>query len=152
MRTAWLILLLGWLPWTGAVGQPESAPSSPLSFHTVDVFIDSGNRHLAVYQVEVVVNQGARIVGIEGGEVAAFSEPPHYDPRAIQGNRVILGAFSTLPTNHLPKGLTRVATLHVQTQGEEPPQLEIREATAADQDGKKIKVKANTTIRTRKRL
>jgi len=152
MRAAWLILLLGFLPWTAAVAQDKAAPSSPVSFHTVDLLIDSGDQHLAAYQMEAVVDAGARIVGIEGGESAAFSEPPYYDPAAIQSDRVILGAFSTLPSDQLPVGQTRVATLHVQTQGNEPPKVEIVETTAADHDGSKIQVKSKAVTRKRKPL
>ena len=51
---------------------------------------------LAAYQIEFsVTNILTKIVGIEGGQHPAFREPPFYDPKAMQQERVIIAAFST---------------------------------------------------------
>lgn len=106
-------------------------------FCAVDIFIDSGSTPLAAYQVRFAVTNGsARIVGIEGGEHAAFRQPPFYDPKAIQNEVAILASFNT--SGQLPNGKTRVATVHLRTTGTKPLQFELKLQTAADAQGNKI--------------
>src|SRR5258708_11805614 len=65
-------------------------------FCAVDIFVDSGSTPLAAYQLSFAVTNGlAKIVGIEGGEHAAFRQPPFYDPKAIQNEIAILASFNT---------------------------------------------------------
>ena len=74
-----------------------------LRFRTVDIYVDSKQQSVAAYQLEWTTPGGdAKIVGIEGGENPAFKEPPYYDPKAIQHERVILAAFSTANVEALP--------------------------------------------------
>jgi hypothetical protein len=94
----------------------------------VDIFVDSGEVPLAAYQVEVkagieVMVAGRstfetpgtlRLVGVEGGDAAAFVNPPYYDPKALAVERVVFAAYSMKPDEGLPKGATRVARLHMQ--------------------------------------
>jgi len=106
-------------------------------FEAVDVYIDSRGQRLAAYQVELMAESGVvKIVGIEGGEHAAFSEPPYYDPAALMNHRVILAAFST--GKDLPSGRTRMATIHVQVSGGGRPRYEVRLQTAGDPEGKSL--------------
>jgi hypothetical protein len=128
--------------------QIATAETNTLRFLAVDVIVDSQDQPLAAYQIDLKAPPGTRIVGIEGGAPAAFSEPPHYDPKAIQGEQVILGAFSTLPERQLPKGRTRVATIHLQSEKAAVPEFVIQSATAANAKGSKIKVQ--TTVEERK--
>jgi hypothetical protein len=108
-------------------------------FCAVDIFIDSGSTPLAAYQLEFTVTNGvAKIVGIEGGEHPAFRQPPFYDPKAIQRERAILASFSTAPAEELPKGNTRVATVHLQTTRRSPPGFTVRLQTVASPGGNKI--------------
>jgi hypothetical protein len=109
----------------------------------VDIFVDSTNKPLASYQLEFTASAGAKIVGIEGGDHAAFKEAPFYDPKAMQHERVIIGAFSTAKADKLPTGKTRVATIHLQTTGEVTPRYEVQVKAAATVGGKKISVHAN---------
>jgi hypothetical protein len=112
-------------------------------FRAVDIYVDSANTPLAAYQLEFTVTNGvAKIVGIEGGAHPAFREPPFYDPKAIQEERVIIAAFSTEKPENLPNGKTRVATIHLQTIGTEPPVFQLKLETAADSSGNKIPVTA----------
>ena len=83
------------------------------------------------------------LVGIEGGEHVAFKEAPFYDPKAMQHERVIIGAFSTAKADKLPTGKTRVATIHLQATGDQQPRYEVQVKTAATVGGKKISVHAN---------
>jgi hypothetical protein len=100
----------------GQAGKPKAAPA----FQVLDLYIDSGTAALGAYQVELKADAaGAKVVGIEGGEHAAFIQPPFYDPAALHEDqlreRVVLAAFST--DAELPSGRTRVARVHVQIAG-----------------------------------
>src|SRR5262249_46913583 len=103
-------------------------------FRTVAVYIDSDDTPLAAYQVEIVAN-GAEIVGVEGGEAAAFRDAPYYDPGALQGGRIVIAAFNT--GGDLPHGKTRVATLHMR-ETSAAPEYEIKFVTAASNGGTPI--------------
>ena len=121
----------------------KDSPTNTLRFRAVDVFVDSTSKPLAAYQLEFTASAGAKIVGIEGGEHAAFKEAPFYDAKAMQHERVIIGAFSTSKADKLPAGKTRVATIHLQTAGEQAPRYEVQVEAAATVGGKKISVHAN---------
>jgi hypothetical protein len=107
-------------------------------FLAYDVRIDSHGHALAAYQVEITAPVGAGMVGIEGGETAAFSAAPYYDPQALTHNRVILAAFSLAPAGKLPAGNSRVARIHVHMTGSGPLMLTGKVVVAADPDGKAI--------------
>lgn len=111
-------------------------------FVALDVFVDVGGAELGAYQVELkALAEQARVVGIEGGEHAAFSSPPFYDPAALHEaqlrERIVLAAFSTAP--ELPGGRTRVARIHVRIAGE--ARYEAAVVTAGARDGSKIEAK-----------
>jgi hypothetical protein len=50
----------------------QTNPVVATRFRAVDIFVDSTNKPLAAYQLEFTASAGAKIVGIEGGEHAAF--------------------------------------------------------------------------------
>jgi hypothetical protein len=91
-----------------------------------------------VYQFELLA-EGAKveIVGVEGGEHAAFAEPPYYDPAALTHDRIIIGAFSTNVADNLPKEKTRIARLHLRVEGGQPA-FRTRIDVAATPDGAPI--------------
>ncbi len=106
---------------TVARGQDAGEPGTQTAprFAWVDISIDSGSVPLAAYQLELSSDAGKfEIVGIEGGEHAAFHEPPYYDPAALKAGRVILAAFST--DDALPTGRARVARVHVMLEDTAP--------------------------------
>jgi hypothetical protein len=104
-------------------------------FGHVDVFLDSAGQSLAAYQCEIIATAGdVTLVGIEGGEHAAFKVPPYYDPKALGQKRIILGAFNT--GTDLPSGRTRVARLMVQITGDARPAFDAKVQVAASPDGK----------------
>ncbi len=121
-----------------AQSRPETELNSErVTFAPVHIYLDSGSIPLAAYQFEFKAVAGqVEIVGVEGGEHLAFSEPPHYDPAALAGGRIIIAAFNT--TDTLPTGKTRIATLHLQITGDTIPEYEIKQLTAADTDGRRI--------------
>lgn len=138
---SFIILLLAVLICT-VLAQP-GATNQPVRFRAVDIFIDSRETPLAAYQIEFSIKSGnARVVGIEGGEHPAFKEAPFYDPKAIQQERVIIAAFNTASADKLPKGKTRVATVHLQLSGEGASEYIVELETAATVEGRKISAEA----------
>jgi hypothetical protein len=121
--------------------QPEAAQAQR-RFVTLDVFVDAGAAKLGAYQVELKAGAAAaKLVGVEGGEHAAFSQPPYYDPAALHEDqlkeRIVLAAFST--DAELPTGRTRVARLHVQVTGDGA--YEAKLLTAGAREGERIEAK-----------
>jgi len=115
---------------------PTSQPG--VRFAPLHIYLDSGARPLAAFQFELKATAGqVKIVGVEGGQHEAFSKtPPYYDPAALANDRIIIAAFST--QRDLPRGKTRIATLHLQILGDAQPQYELKLVVAADPDGKEI--------------
>jgi hypothetical protein len=95
----------------------QAVAAEPIRFVAIDIFIDPKGEPLAAYQMDIKLADGAKIVGIEGGEHPEFRKAPFYDPKAIQSQRIIVAALSTSPSDKLPTGKTRLLTLHVQCQG-----------------------------------
>jgi len=107
-------------------------------FQPIDIVVDVGAGALAAYQIELVVTSGdASIVGVEGGEPAAFKAAPYYDPKALAGGRIIIAAYSI--DDQLPSGRVRVATLHMREVGAAPG-YEVKLLAAADSDGQPLSV------------
>ena len=142
MKPLLVILLFGLAAQSFA--QPPAAQEGQRGFRAIDIYLDPQGAPLAAYQLEFAgTNGGAKIVGIEGGETAAFHEPPFYDPKAMQQDRVIIAAFSTNPSTELPSGKTRVATIHLQTSGTAAPGFVLKLETAADANGQKLQATAS---------
>jgi hypothetical protein len=132
--TAILVLAAAALEPAAREPEPRGAAGP---FTPVALYVDAGTAPLAAWQLEFTARKGAvRIVGIEGGEHAAFREPPYYDPRAMRGERVIIGAFQT--GGNLPKGRTRVATVHVELLDEGDPGFAATLQAAATLEGEEI--------------
>lgn len=143
-----IAVLVGGVACALAATQPtgsSAAPNQPAApadatgprFGYVDVFIDSGAVPMAVYQVELRATAGdIRIVGVEGGDPVAFTDPPRYDPAALlDGERIVLGAWST--EADLPVGNTRIARVHLRLDGP-PPTLALSLAVAGDAEATAI--------------
>jgi hypothetical protein len=112
--------------------QPTTAPR----FAYLDVFIDPRGSALAAYQFELNVDQSAAtIVGVEGGEHAAFNAAPYYDPAALTHGRIIIAAFNT--GSELPSARTRVARLHMRVTSS-APEYRLSLEAAAGASGKKL--------------
>jgi len=104
--------------------QPATARDvAAYRFQAFDLYVEASSVDgqtepgLAAWQVEYAGTSDAGdvlLVGIEGGEGgndAAYANPPHYDPEAMAGGRVILAAYTLNPD--APAGKTRVARLHL---------------------------------------
>lgn len=149
-----LIFAMVLVPCAGlAPARQDAAQPARLStrFVSVDIFVDSGDRPLAAYQVEFkgTVAQGAvKLVGIEGNADPgrAFSAPPGYDPAALAHDRVIIADFSTLPADRLPRGNSRVARLHLMIESPAPdaaPAYTVNLIAAGAPDGVHIQASAS---------
>jgi hypothetical protein len=137
-----LILLPFALTLAHARPAQPAAPAQGTRFIPVDIYIDSHDQPLAVYEFELVVKTGdAKIVGIEGGAPAVFKDPPYYDPKALNNNHIIIAAFSTAPAAELPKGRTRVARLMMQITGAKP-EFTIALRAAGDANGTRMNATA----------
>ncbi|MBI1195925.1 MAG: hypothetical protein GC138_08770 [Gammaproteobacteria bacterium] len=115
------------------------------AFAVYEVYVDSGSKALAAYQVRIWDEEGvAKILSVEGGEPPAFQAPPFFDPKAIQKNVIKLAAFRVDASEQLPRGKVRVASLHVEIpeSGARPRWRVVIEA-AATADGRKIAVRAS---------
>jgi len=121
---------------------PDNVGDYAIRFEAIDVIVDSGEAPLAAWQFELQCRSpGVEIVGIEGGEHAAFAEPAYYDPQAMNNDRVILAAFST--ADELPSGRSRIARLHLQLEGPGPTDFEVRVNVMATVDGEPIPATAS---------
>lgn len=118
----------------------DPAAEPAVRFAPLHIYLDSGDRSLAAFQFELKAATGQiEIVGVEAGEHKAFSEAPYYDPAALAQDRIIIAAFNT--GQGLPKGRTRIATIHLQITGEVEPQYELNLTVAGDADGNEMPAK-----------
>ncbi|MGH7178303.1 MAG: hypothetical protein ACREJC_13060 [Tepidisphaeraceae bacterium] len=116
------------------IRNPKSETSTP-RFEYLDVFIDPHGKPLAAYQFELTVDPGSgTIVGVEGGDHAAYKPAPYYDPAALSQNRIIVAAFNT--GADLPSERTRVARLHMRFTSDTTPSVKLQ--SSADSNGNPI--------------
>ncbi len=147
----WLATILFFGLAAGFGAQQPATEEGRSRFRVVDIYLDAKGTPLAAYQLEfTVTNVVAKIVGIEGGDNPAFRNPPFYDPKAMQHERVILAAFSTAAAKELPSGKTRVATIHLQTFGDTEPEFELKLEAAANSAGERVPATANCEQQTSK--
>lgn len=150
-----LLLALGLLG--GLARQPEQEAPTPVGaggvrFAAVHVIVDVGEASLGAYQVDLRAVEGdVKVVGVEGATAdehgalaAAFTRAPYYDPKAMMGDRVVIGAFTL--DEALPSGRVRVATVHVRIAGNAPPRFEAHVMAAADGQGKRIEATVTTEL------
>jgi hypothetical protein len=120
--------------------------ASDVRFEAVEIYVDSGTAPLAAWQVELAEANGRMtVVGVENGADAAFGEAPHYDRGAVEAgeaDRVIVAAYSLSPEGALPRGRTRVTTVHVQIAGAGEPHYNLRLIAAGDANGHPIAARA----------
>jgi hypothetical protein len=121
----------------GASAQTSPSTADDVKFTAMEVYVDPHGTALAAYQVQINATAGdIALVGIEGGEHPAFSQPPYYDKRAILDRQVILAAYSTAA--NLPSGKTRVATLMVRISGKQQPKWSAMLMVAGSAEGRSI--------------
>lgn len=137
MRKLTLVFVVALLIVTAVCAQDDAIQT--VRFDAIDVFVLTGNKPIAAYQLDLSAVKGnVTIVGLEGGDADVFAAPPFYDPLAIQNDRVIIAYFSTAKVNALPSGKVRIATIHVQITGNVEPEYDAKLTAAATVDGKPI--------------
>jgi len=143
-----LMVVLGAMALGWTVPSEDARPVPVGSdFFAIDVVIDSGNVGLGAYQVEITPQRGtsAQLVGIEGGEVGAFADPPAYDPAALHQtggfDRVILAAFTT--DRLVPVGQVRVARVHFHVDAGEDPRFSVKLVAAGGANATSIPATAH---------
>jgi len=118
------------------------------SFRVIDIFLDPKGKSLGAYQLHwKITTPNARIVGIEGGDHPAFRNPPQYDPRVIQGERVVVAAFNAAAEKSLPKTKIRIGSIHIEATPAATCRFEIENLEAADAQGSRISVNAQSVER-----
>jgi hypothetical protein len=154
MKTLGLLCLtlIGAGSWLVRNVSAQEPVATTTRFVVLDIWVDSTTEALAAYQFELAAAGNAlgqiRIVGIEGGEPAAFRLPPYYDSAAMQGDRVILAAFSLRPPDQLPRGRVRIASVHCQVTAANEAKLLAKPTTAATADGRSIPLRIEIQERT----
>lgn len=110
-------------------------------FATLDIYIES-NEPLAAWQFELREASGRmRVVGVENGETAAFGEAPYYDLSAVSlgtADRIVVADYSTRQEVELPTGRNRLATIHMQIEGNADPVYVLNLMVAGGADGEPI--------------
>ena len=112
-----------------------------IGFRAVEVYLRT-DEPLAAWQFELREAGGRmRVVGVENGDSAAFGDAPYYDLAAVaagSAERVIVADYSLNPPAGLPRGRTRVATVHVQIEGSGDPDYVPSLMAAGGADGEPI--------------
>jgi len=127
------------LPEAPVARYTSSAAGGDVRFQSLEIALEV-EEPIAAYQVELVVTRGeATIVGVEGGDSPGFEDAPYYDPAALAGGRIVVGALST--EHVLPRGRQRVAAVHMREAGPGPVEYELRLMAAADASGERTEAR-----------
>ena len=82
-----------------------------------------------------------KVVGVENGESAAWSDAPYFDREAVNlglADRIIVADYSLAPAGELPDDRTRIATIHIQLSGQAEAEFDLRLIAATNTDGTKL--------------
>jgi len=115
----------------------SAACAQDTRFAAVDIYLDS-NEPVAAWQFELDDSHGTmKVVGVEQGESPAFTRVPYYDREAVrlgEADRIIVADYSLADTGELPRGRTRIATIHLMLSGD-TADLRVDLVTATTHDG-----------------
>jgi hypothetical protein len=127
-----------------AVAEPQS-----VRFAAIGVYVESPEP-LAAWQFELTESTGSMtVVGIENGDSPAFAGAPRYDLGAVdadRADRIVVADYSLAAREELPRGRTRVATVHVRLMGTQAPDFELELVTAGNADGRAIAALADLEL------
>jgi hypothetical protein len=130
----------------GTVLGEETPAQTGVRFKTANLVINTNNKPLAAYQVELLYDkERVTIVGLEGGAIDGFDEPPFYDRIGLEGGRIILAAF-ILDDRKAPQGKICVSRIHLRVADAQPIVLSARVITAAKPGGDSINISAEVII------
>lgn len=109
-------------------------------FVAVDIILDS-REPVAAWQFELHSRiEGMLVVGIENGDSAAFNAAPFYDRDAVaagNADHVIVADYSLAAANELPRGNTRIATVHLILENGDA-EFDLKLITANMSDGRRV--------------
>jgi hypothetical protein len=126
----------------GSIASPQVSVDSTFSDRTsrfawVDAWIDPHGQPLGAYQFELKTSGAdVALVGVEGGDHSAFTQPPYYDPKANLQRRIVIAAYNT--STDLPHQRTRVARIMVRITGAANPKYSAALDVAASSEAKPI--------------
>jgi hypothetical protein len=142
-----ILLLLPMMPVFHGTEAADADSPEAVRFFPVEVWGDAGTNRLAAYQVSLeCVSEEVMIIGIEGGSHPAFEDPPSYDPRAIQGNRLIAAKFSLKQESELPTGMIRLFTVHLQAPRDAEPEFMLNVMAAGGPGGGRIPLQCSLAL------
>lgn len=105
------------------------------TFSTVEVILDTEGAALGAYQIDLELgNDDVLLVGVEAGR--DFDATPTYDPRALQGRRIVLAGLDVVGPQSF--GHVHVATLHVEHPTTVVPRVRVARVIAADAEGRRV--------------
>jgi hypothetical protein len=124
-------------------GPSQSFAEDDLRFAAIDIILTS-SQPAAAWQFELKDRHGLmQVVGVEGGESAAFEGAPYYDREAVRlgtADRIVVADYSLADVRELPVGRVRIATIHLTLSGDASTDsdFELNLITATTRDGKVI--------------
>ena len=134
MKRLRAILVIALAALAAGAAEREGAGQAP-RFVPVDIVLDSPEP-VAAWQFELSDRNGTiKIVGIESGDSAAFERAPYYDRDATQAGaveRIVVADYTLADVADLPRGRTRIATVHTLVDGEASFTVTLVAAATAD--------------------
>lgn len=119
----------------------QTAPPDSVRFSAVEVYLNT-EEPVAAWQFELTEADALmQVVGVENGESAAFAGTPYYDRQAVENgaaDRIVIADFSLADEKRLPRGRTRIATVHLAARADRDLQLETVLVVATGYDGQPI--------------
>ena len=110
-------------------------------FEALDIYLDS-EAPVAAWQFELAERSGRmKVVGVENGESATWSDAPYFDREAVslgEADRIIVADYSLAAAGQLPVAKTRIATIHIQISGDAEAEFDLRLVTAVSADGNRV--------------
>jgi hypothetical protein len=92
-----------------------------------------------------------KVVGVEQGESPAFERVPYYDREAVRrgaADRIIVADYSLADADKLPRGKSRIATIHLMLSGESDADFNLQLVTATTYDGEAMDARISLAVRT----
>ena len=121
-----------------------------LRFEAVDVYLDT-TESVAAWQFELSDKYGKmKVVGVESGESTAYRHAPYYDREAVrlgEADRIVVADYSLADVDILPRGRTRIATIHLMLDGDDEKDIESTLITATTHDGRVIDASISLVFR-----
>ncbi len=127
------------------------ADDESIHFASVDIYLDSA-APFAAWQFELSDQHGVmKVVGVEQGDSDAFQRVPYYDREAVRlgdADRIIVADYSLADIDDLPRGRTRIATIHLMLSGTDGADFDLNLVTATTYAGEVTDARISLDLRT----